>query len=99
MNVISKHKPTLEKDPCRYFQTLLTEESKDIKHKLILSLAFAHLDKLETTPKSIEVKLDRSYGPETDLDEANLRKIFGLLQELIISPCLGAMLGGLELGC
>jgi len=78
--------PTLDKDPCRYFENQFHSDdgyAHDNK-KMILSLSYGHKQNSTVVPASITTQLDRDYGPESSEDEANLRKIFGFLHEPIV---------------
>ena len=55
------------------------EADDDPRHKLLLSLSYAHITEGYSVPKSLDVLLDREYGPETHQDELKLRLMFGLL--------------------
>ena len=91
--VLEKHKPDIDKDPCRYFIGLFySGEAESLNDNMILSLSYTQkeerLDDVFYGPKLITTVLDKCYGPETEKDCTNLRLIFTLLHNPIMRPHL-----------
>ena len=60
------------------------EADDNPRHTWLLSLSYAHITEGYSVPKSLDVLLDREYGPETHQDELKLRLMFGLLHQALL---------------
>jgi hypothetical protein len=89
---IEKLSPDLDKDPCRTFMQSFSAEPSIMTNKMILSLSYTHKPlgtsgplTEEFSPATITSVLDSEHGFETIADEQNLRTIFGLLHDPIMT--------------